>query len=291
MNRKSFGRALLALVALYAVIYAARFVYDLATYNDAVPPAGANLLLNSARDDMSYVKNFASEQKVYKDTTGTQVLDQKYERISNVASKTAVYDDDLAELNAIIEKNQAVVQTENVQGLPGNRRLFRTIGVRPEFFDDCLEAVLAVGVPVSVTSQKIDKTYEYRQMLAQKQELEKRLESYVTLRDHGGSINEKINLEDRIIEVERQLLSQDVDLGEYKDENALCTIILTLQEGSRISVAQRIWSAFRWTNGFYFSLLGCIVALCAVAVVMIKSWRFITTAIPAKPQQQKTEEQ
>ena len=73
---------------------------------------------------------------------------------------------------------------------------------------------------ISVTTQKTDKTYEYRQMLALKSEMEKRLENYISLRGRSGSIQEMLSLEDKIIEVESLLLKQAVDLGEYSDDNA-----------------------------------------------------------------------
>jgi len=276
------------LIVLYLAIFAARAAYDLATYSDQDPDVGTNYLYNSLRGDL-VVKNFASDRKEYIGTAGPQVLDQKYERVASTSAKTTAYDDDLSKLNAAIEGSQAVVQMENEQGLPGSRRLFRAIGVKPEYFDVCFEAVQSIGIPISSTSQKTDKTYEYRQMLAQKQELEKRLESYIALRSHEGTINERINLEDKIIEVESQLLKQAVDLGEYSDENALCTINVSLHEGSPVSVARKIWNAFLWTNGCYFTVLGCAVALVVIAVVLVKAYRFLGTAFTADKKKNKTD--
>lgn len=279
-NRKQFKRTVIILIAVYVAIFAARTVYNLVTYDDQIPGGSVNYAYNNLRSDFA-VQNFASERKEYIGTAGTQVLDQKYERVASTAARTAAYDDDLSKLNASIEESQAVVQMENEQGLPGSRRLTRAIGVKPEYFDVCLEAIRSVGTPISSVLQKTDKTYEYRQMLAQKQELEKRLESYVMLRSHEGSINERLNLEDKIIEVESQLLKQAVDLGEYSDENALCTINVSLYERGRISVANKIWNAFLWTNGCYFPILGCVVGLAAAAVVLVKAYRFLGAVLKA----------
>jgi len=267
---------MIILVALYVAIFAAKATYDLATYDETGSDVGVSHSYgNNLRADIS-VKNVASDRKEYTGTAGTQVFDQKYERVASTSAKTTAYEDDLSRLNASIEETQAVVQMENVQGLPGNRMLSRAIGVRPEYFDACLEAVQSIGIPISSTSQKTDKTYEFRQMLAYKQELEKRLESYVTLRSHEGSINERLNLEDKIIDVESQLLKQAVDLGEYSDENALCTIYVSLYEGSRVNAARKIWSAFLWVNGCYFAMLGCVVALTIAAVILTKAYRFFS---------------
>ena len=133
-----------------------------------------------------------------------------------------------------------------------------------------------VGVLVSSTSQTNDKTYEYRQMLAQRQEMEKRLDSYTALREHSGSINEMLNLEDKIIEVESMLLQQAVDLGEYSDDNALCTINFSLYEGNPMNVGGIIWGAFLWATACYFAILGGVVSLCIAAVVLIKAFTFFS---------------
>jgi len=205
-------------------------------------------------------------------------LDQKYERVASVSTKTVSYDSDVARLDAAIEQSQAVVQRENVQGIAGSRRLSRAIGVKPEYFGDCLADIQEIGALVSSTSQITDKTYEYRQMLAQKQELEKRIESYQALRSHGGSINELLSLEDKIIEVESQLLQQSVDLGEYSDDNSLCTINVSLYEGSPVSIAYKTWDAFVWTNKCYFAILAGLSLVCIAAVILVYAYVLVLKA-------------
>jgi len=269
MNRKQYKRVVIALVALYLTMFAARVVYDLITFDDPPPVAGDNYLFTSLKE----TKNVASLRKEYEG--GVQTVDQKYERVASVSARTVAYDDDLTRLNEAINGTQAVVQMDNEQGLEGGRRLSRRIGVRPEHFDACLAAVREVGVPISYTSQTTDKTYEYRQMLATRQELEKRLESYISLRSHDGGINEKINLEDKIIEVESQLLMLAVDLGEYSDENAFCTINVSLYEGSPVNAARKIWNAFMWTNAAYIAMLAGAAAVCITVVVLVKTYRFL----------------
>ena len=278
LNRKQFKRTVILLIALYLAIFTARAVYDLATYDDPNLSVSDYYFTNQ-KDEMRSLKNVASLRKEYEGAAGVEVLDQKYERIASVSAKSVAYNNDILALNAAIERTQAVVQMENEEGLQGYRRLYRVIGVKPQYFDACLEAVRAIGIPVSSTSQKTDKTYEYSQMLAQRQELEKRRESYIALRSHEGSVNEKINLEDKIIEVESQLLKLAVDLGEYSDDNALCTINVSIYEGSPVSAARKIWNAFVWTNTCYFSILGGVTVISLAAVILVKSYRALAMAL------------
>jgi uncharacterized protein YfcZ (UPF0381/DUF406 family) len=274
LTKKQFKTAVMILLMLYAVIFVVRSVYDLITYDD--PTIGENFYYSSLKEDLRMSSNVASLRKEYTgESGGVEVLDQKYERIASISTKTISYDTDLTELNQTIEQYQAVVQMENAQGLSGNRKLYWVIGVKPQYFDSCLADMQKIGMLISSTSQKIDKTYEYRQMLAQKEELEKRLESYTSLRDHGGSMQEMLNLEDKIIEVESQLLRQSVDLGEYSDDNALCTINVSLYEGNPISVARKIWNAFTWTNKCYFSIIGALLFLCLAAFMLTKAYFYL----------------
>ena len=275
MTKKQFKTAIIALLVLYVAIFAARFIYDLFTYED--PAVSDNYYYNSYRDEIKMFENVASFKKEYAgEVAGSiEVLEQKYEQVATITAKTVSFDDDLAKLNAAIEQAQAVIQTEVAQGLEGSRTLKRVIGVKPQYFDSCLDAVKEVGILISSTSQKTDKTYEYRQMLAQKQELEKRLESYILLRERSGSIDEMLSLEDKIIEVESMLLQQAVDLGEYSDDNALCTINISLYEGNPANVARIIWNSFTWTTICYFCILGGILALCVIAVILIKAYIFL----------------
>ena len=275
INRKQFKTVILILLALYVLIFAARFVYDLLTYDD--PAVSVNYYYNGYKDELRLSANIASMRKEYAGgiTGSVEVLEQKYEQVATITAKTVSFDDDLAKLDGVIEQSQAVIQTESAQGLQGSRTLTRVIGVKPQYFDSCLEAVKEVGIPISSTSQKTDKTYEYRQMLAQKQELEKRLESYESLRGRSGSINEMLSLEDKIIEVESMLLQQAVDLGEYSDDNALCTINVSLYEGNPASAVRIVWNSFMWTNMCYFSILGGILLLCIMAVVLVKAYGFL----------------
>ena len=281
MTKKQFKTVIIILIALYVFIFAARFTYDLLTYED--PATSVNYYFSGYKDELRLANNVASFRKEYAGEVAgnVQVLEQKYEQVATITTKTVSFDDDLARLDAAIEQAQAVIQTEVAQGLAGSRTITRVIGVKPQYFESCLEAIKGIGILNSSTSQKNDKTYEYRQMLAQKQELEKRLESYASLRERNGSINEMLSLEDKIIEVESMLLQQAVDLGEYSDDNAFCTINVSLYEGNPASIARIVWNSFTWATACYFCILGGIVLLCIIAVVLIKTYIFLGRALTA----------
>ena len=283
MKLKMFKRVILGLIILYLIILFARAIYDLNTYSDAEAANNYNVYF-SAEKEIRSVNNYASETMVY-NTEGAAVssLDQKYERIADIVSRTVNYDADMDRFNVILTEYGAVIQMENRRGLTGGRRADLTVGVRPDAFDAMQDAVSQIGVVVSSSITKTDKTYEYRQMLAEKETLESRRASYEELRKLGGNIPDLLSLEDKIIEVESQIQQQLIGLGEYSDENALCTINYTLYEGTEAGVLRKLWNALKWSTATYAIILGVMIFTAFAAFVFVWCWSHIKMLLTEKP--------
>ena len=285
MNIKTFKRTILGLAILYLLIFFSRAAYDLVTFEETVATDNYNIYY-TAEKDSRVAGNYASEKMVY-DAGGAaaSVLDQKYERIANIVSKSLNYDSDMERFNALLEEYRAVIQMENRRGLTGSRRADLTIGVRPEAFDTMQAAVSQIGVSVSSSVTKTDKTYEYRQMLAEKETLERRRASYEELRKLGGGIPDMLSLEDKIIEVESQIQQQLIGLGEYSDDNALCTINYTLYEGSEAGTLRKLWNALKWSTTVYAIILSIALFTAVAAFVFAWCWNRIKKLLIEKPAQ------
>lgn len=284
MQKKALKRIFLGFIALYFVIFAVRAVYDLITFQDTDVANNYNIYYTGEKEDMRSVKNYASQKMEYSEGQSATVLDQKYERIASITSKTVNYENDLGHFKATLEENRAVVQMENSRGLPGSRRVDLVIGVRPENFDAMQAAVLQIGRVTSSTTTKTDKTYEYRQMLAEKATLERRLASYAELKERGGSISEMLQLEDKIIEVEAQIQQQLIGLGEYSDENALCTINFSLYEGSEAGVTRKLWNALKWSTITYVIIIAILLFAAFAAFVLAGVWNYLKKTLVDKPE-------
>ena len=283
MNYKSFKRLLLGFVILYFIIFSARAVYDLLTLTDIETGDSYNVYYG-AEKEARLSSNYASERVVY--TAGAaapSVLDQKYERIANLVAKTVNYDSDMEQFNALIAGHRAVVQSENRRGLSGGRRADFRVGVRPESFDDMQAAVSKIGVLTSSSVTKTDKTYEYRQMLAEKETLERRRAGFEDLKKHGGSIPELLQLEEKIIEVEAQIQRQLIGLGEYSDDNALCTINYTLYEGTEAGTLRKLWNALKWATATYAAIMGLLILSAIAALIFIWCLGHIRRMLADKP--------
>jgi len=275
VKKTLFKRLCLFFAAFFIFLYIGRVIYEFIAVERGYEQRQFAIINNTKSDsDISSVKNYASLKMEYENTAGgtAQVVDQKYEKIANISATTTKYDEEEKKLYRMIDQYKCVVQVENKQGLPGNRRNEMVIGVRPEYFDEAVESISKIGKVISRTETQQDKTAEYRQMLADKATLEKTKESYIALRQKGGSITELLALEEKIIEIEGKIQKQSVDLGEYSDDNAFCTINYTLKERTGAvglgNIARILGNSLKWTAACYSAILG-IITLTAVASLII----------------------
>ena len=274
LNKVLFKKVCVGFAIFFLVIYIGRAVYEFKRPLDA--GLSGQMVNNTVnRGESNSIKNYASLKMEYTGKQGgaSQVVDQKYEKSATISASTSKYDDDEKNLNGIIEVNKCVIQMENKQGLSGNRRTEMVIGVKPDQFDDTVKRISSIGKILNKTETKLDKTAEYRQMLADRATLEKTKESYISLRQKGGSITELLTLEQKIIEIEGQIQKQSVDLGEYSDDNAFCTINFTISETATKSGVDNsirvLWGALKWTIGCYLAIMCLIIATAIGAIVAL----------------------
>ncbi len=128
-----FRRGLFGMAALFVALFAVRLAYGFVNY-----PPGATLDSEPAipNFDLGF-KNIGSRIEVYKDK-GSGVayqVDQKYEKVADISSRTRDFDGDEGKLRACIREKHAVVQFEQLVGLTGSRVLHLGIGVHPDHFD------------------------------------------------------------------------------------------------------------------------------------------------------------
>lgn len=225
-------------------------------------------------------RNYAST-KVMRNTSdqaGNAVMaamDQKYERVADVRARARDFERDEAALRAAASEHAGVVQLEHKQGLRGARVLHLAVGVPPDQFDRFVAAARQVGVESYLTIDKQDRTNAWRELEARRATLEATRASLVALKQQSGSIHERTALEDRILEIQEQLQTLGVSLGDFDQVNELCTVKLTLAEetvtrgrtGPVIPLAQRARVAFEWAAPMYLRLLGALLSAILIALV------------------------
>jgi Domain of unknown function (DUF4349) len=211
-------------------------------------------------------KNYASfKQKSA--AAGQPIGDvQKYEKIASLTQRTAQFDADRARIDAAITSQQGVIQIERGSGLAGRRILHLGIGIPPDRFDAFIEAARAIGKTALITTVKNDKTNEYLQLRARRATLDKARAALEALAGPGGSIDERMKVQNRLAEIEEKIQELGVSLGEFDTQNELCTVKLTLEELVRpvpASMIRIIADAVAWATLVYAGIGTGFAALVA----------------------------
>ena len=282
--KQRIRKGLLYLVMGFVVMFLGRLTYGyLAPAEQAALDAESALSSAvrtsiAARYDGFTKNNYASDKLTVQrgDTPQTISVDQKYEKIASVVSKTNAFEEDEKAVRELTGKYSALIQFEKSSGLPGRLSVELAIGVPPNRFEPMVGDLRKIGQLSSIRIDKTDKTNEFKELKAKRASLEKARDALVSLKGKPGRIEEFTALENRILEIEEQIQSAGVSLGDYDQENEFCTVRLTLQEKGAattpgISFRHRAVVALAWTIKYYTFLLALLIfgALLTLLVVAI----------------------
>lgn len=269
--KRRLKKGILYFILLFLVLFIFRMFYGYSEY-----PNNNMLASDLFFQEISNTRvNYAS--KTYKiNTTSNNVpsvidVDQKYEKIATVNTKSSEFEKDKNVLNEEISKQGAIIQFEQNSGNDGYRKLQLLIGVPPEKFDSLYTSLSGIGNVQSKEITKKDKTNEYKQLNAKKESLLKIRRSLIELKSKGGKIEEYIDLENRILSIEEELQGLGVQLGNYDEENEFCTIKFSLMEGfeKEISLMHRIKVALDWTVSTYLQLVVILFFITGIVYLVL----------------------
>lgn len=260
-------RTIAALILGFFILFLFRFIYGYTTGLSELQEEEFSSLFG---DLESAKKNYASDSYKFQRaplstadggaSTHVQQIDvnQKYEKTATVRTRTKQFEDDERRTRAAIKKFNSIIQFEKNAGRKGNRSIFFLVGAPPDNFDSLYAEMLKVGTVLSKEIVKVDKTSEFKNLNARKNSLEITRQSLLEIKKQSGKIDEYINLQNRILEIEQELQSLGVQLGDFSEENEFCTLRLSLSESQEIKVSflHRAKVAFEWTAQYYLMLLG-----------------------------------
>jgi hypothetical protein len=250
----TWWRAGLVAVLIFLALFAFHFAFGVGETTGASGSFADTQSFESGR------KNYASAGKVAPGSAGQAIGDtQKYEKVATVTELTGNYEADRKHVDDLIAAHQGIVQFERANGLPGRRALYLGIGVPPDRFDSFIDSAKGIGRNIQVDIIKNDKTNEYLQLRAKRTTLEKARAGLEALQASGGSIDERMKVQNRLTEVEERMQELGVSLGEFDSQNELCTVKLTLRETATVArrpLSQRIIASLEWTSIRYVLLGG-----------------------------------
>ncbi|MBX9926905.1 MAG: DUF4349 domain-containing protein [Hyphomicrobiaceae bacterium] len=254
--RLSIARAAVVAAALFFALFLAKLLLTPQRGESDGNFIGMQQSLNQA-DEKGSRKNYATTRQQSAPPAGVRPPSadtQKYEKIATLSQTTTAYETDRAKVATAIDAHGGLVQIERAAGLKGRRSIYLQIGVPPDKFETFTAALQAIGQGASIDIIKNDKTNEYLELKARRTTLEKARNALEALAATGGSIDERIKLQNRLTEVEEKLQALGVSLGEFDTQNELCTVRLTLTERQPPrgqSFATRAFDALAWTSYVY----------------------------------------
>jgi len=230
--KQKIRKGLLYLILGFAVMFLGRLTYgylapsEQAALNADYALSRAAITAIGGRADGFSKANYASAKlKVQRgDSKEAISVDQKYEKVASVVSKSNAFEEDERAVRELTNKYSALIQFEKSSGLAGSRRVELAIGVPPNRFDPMVDELRKIGELSSIRIDKTDKTNEFKELKAKRASLEKTRDALTSLKGKGGRIEEFTNLENRILEIEEQIQSTGVSLGDYDQENEFCTV-------------------------------------------------------------------
>ncbi|MEX1002398.1 MAG: DUF4349 domain-containing protein [Crocinitomicaceae bacterium] len=280
---KKFRTVFLILLGLFVFLFLFRLGYGYTldvdkeskdqVYFDSFSSDKKNYASNDYKKDKGYSgKEGLSQSEVQFDAV--KGVDQKYEKIAEVNAETHNFKEDETYVRNQVKVFNGIIQYERKYGNKGERKLQLQIGVPPENFDTLYNKLIAVGITHSKEIIKHDKTNHYLELNARKASLEKTLSSLIKFKEKGGRIDEYVNLENRILEIEKELQQLGVNLGDFDESNEFCTVKFALSEGKpakkiTVSFYHRCKIALEWAIRMYLTLISGVFFALLVAYLLL----------------------
>jgi Domain of unknown function (DUF4349) len=202
---------------------------------------------------------------------------QVYEKIARLANSSTSFDGDQSTIRSALDSHQAVIFNETNGGIAPSRRFSLEIGVHPDKFDALVDELRQVARLESVSVQQRDRTGEFRRLHAQRQSLKKHLEAVQKLRGAmNPTIDDQLKLEQKVQDIEKELQTIGVQLGDFVGKDSYYHVYITLSEADgrfdhTYALPLRVGHAFLWALAWWcgtaltlFVLAGTVVSVRAL---------------------------
>ncbi len=277
MKKSIYFKAILIAVSIYFSMIAFRLYYGYVTQpnlNQIHYESSYSRQTRFSWKSKNYISGKGGKSKRRAPDVHSTASSQRYEKVGSAVTESKHYEKDKSKVIDIIKSNKAIIQFEQSSGLKGNRFLSLGIGVNPDQFENMIASLEKVGKLVSFKVTKTDKTNDYLELKAKRKSLEKTREALTSLRGKG-KVEKLILLENRILEIERDIQSLGVELGEFDNVNEFCTVKLSLYELKKIKVKKLVSMmhrgkvAFQWATAWYLKLVQILIILGITLVIMV----------------------
>jgi len=274
MKRKII-KGIIIFTCIFFALFIIRLIYSIFTPEESYQNNSYNYLYSNENQKF-YIHNYASEHReIYSETDLAQniIVDHKYEKVATIYAESSTFKESEEQIYNKIEEYNGIIQFENRSGIEDGQQINLIIGIHPDHFELFIRELQDNLNVIDIHIEKRDKTNEYNNLLASRLSLEKTRDALMALKSQPGRIDELIELEYKILEIEKEIQNYGVSLGEFDEENEFCTVSLYLDNDASeaINLIKIVFNSFLWSLQTYvLSLLMILMAgLCSLIVVII----------------------
>lgn len=281
--KKKLLIGLLTIFAGYALLILARFLFIELTYpsfEGAGISSGSRqfLAMENSSFEMPQMSKQANKRNyataVFALQQTTQSIEQKYEKVAELDNLSKDFANDDRKAREAIAAQHGIIQEEQNKVSDRHRFLRLVIGVPPDNFDQSVNALKQIGESTRIEVTKTDKTNEFLELRAKRSSLEKTRDALIGLKEHGGKVEELIELEKEVLELESKIQGLGVQLGQFDKENQFCTVRFSLLEKTEVPRGnlhlQNFMAAVEWASTAYLVVLAIVfVGLLCVVLALV----------------------
>ena len=233
----------------------------------------------SYTDDYSYDDSYIDNS--YSETTSTENVDdidlsdydmsRKLIYSSYISLETKNFDTDISKVKELVTSNGGYFENSSTYGNVeyGNRSASYTVRIPADNYDTFMNSVGTVGSLVSKNESVDDITSSYVDVQARLKSLETKLERLQELEQQATSVDELLDIEDRINEVQYQIESYTAQKKTYDDKVDYSTVSIDVSEVVTYSEIKADTALNRFAEAFSDSFAGFITFLQNVVIMLI----------------------
>ncbi|SFN53450.1 protein of unknown function [Pseudobutyrivibrio sp. UC1225] len=227
----------------------------------------------------SYDESYAEEKSMEAESPEEPELDEDTEYDtsrkkvyrSHISIETKKFDDDIAAIRDFVQSNQGYYEDSAVSGSQeyGGRRASFTARIPAANYQKFMESIGDIGSVTSTSENVEDITSSYVDAQARLKSLRTKLKRLEELEQNAQTVEELLQIEDRINDVQYQIENYTAQLRVYDNQVDYCTISINVEEVVTYTEikADTFWN--RLTEAIGDSLSGFVSFLQGLVIVIV----------------------
>ena len=200
---------------------------------------------------------------------------------SNISIESKKFDDDDKALKDLVKQNKGYFESSSIEGSAesSRRTAYYTVRIPAANYDSFMDAVGGIGSVINSSSNANDITSSYVDVQARLKTLNTKLARLEELEAKAESVEDLLDIEDRINDVVYEIESYSAQLKMYDDWIDYCTVNVDIREVATYTEPKQetIWN--RYGEAFKNSLDGFIKVVQGIVFVLIYLLPFIVVGL------------